>query len=105
MSAAVIPVKLKDPGAVLDYRFRWGPNPSNTTVPYLEDTETITSHTITVDQAGLTVENSEVTSDGKDVVIWLSQGTEGITYLVRCEVVTTLSRTDFRSMYVQIRKK
>lgn len=98
------PRKLKDPEAVLDYRFGWGPDPRSLKAPWLEDTETITSYSVIV-PTGLTEEQSELTPDGKDVVVWLSGGTVGNTYSVECRITTTLSRTDVRRMdiFVQLR--
>jgi len=95
------PRKFKDPTAVLDYVFRWGPDDRATEPPWLEPTETIVTHTMTV-PSGLTKESSEVTPDGKDVLVWLSGGTAGSTYTVACHVVTNLSRTDTRRMSVQV---
>ncbi|AHH20873.1 putative virion-associated phage protein [Nocardia nova SH22a] len=94
--------KVKDPAAVLDYRFQWGRGPFATAPPWLEDTETITSKQITVQPAGLTVEESEITPDGKDVVVWLSGGTVSATYEVACQITTTLSRTDVRRMSIYV---
>ena len=97
--------KPKDPDAVLDYRFRWGPGPFQKTPPWLEDVETITTHDITVSPAGLTVEQSEITPDGKDVVVWLSGGTVSATYEVACQITTTLSRTDVRRMSIYVQER
>ncbi len=101
---ANIPVKIKDPSAVLDYLFGWGPDPRSSRPAWLEDTESITTHTITVPD-GITLEQSEITPDGKDVLVWLSGGTVGTTYPVECHVVTSMSRTDTRRMniFVQLR--
>lgn len=96
------PRKYKDPTAVLDYVFRWGPDDRTTEPPWLEAVETITTHTIVVTPSGLTVEQSEITPDGKDVLIWLSGGTAGITYTVACHVLTILSRADTRRLSVQV---
>jgi hypothetical protein len=98
--------KVKDPNAVLDYLFRWGPSERNKD-PWLADDETIASHTISIDPIGegLDVESSEATNDAKDVVVWLSGGTNTVTYRVVCQIVTSLSRTDVRSMFLEVRKR
>jgi hypothetical protein len=98
--------KVKDPAAVLDYLFRWGPSERNKD-PWLDDGETIVSHNISVDPdgEGLTVEDSEVTNDAKDVLVWLTGGTNTVTYRVVCQIVTSLSRTDVRSMFLEVRKR
>lgn len=92
--------KTKDPAASLDYQFIWGPDPRSNEPPWLEDTETITSHTIVVTPTGLAVEDHEITPDGKNVLVWLASGTLGVTYTVACQITTTLSRTDTRRMSI-----
>ena len=81
---------LKDSDAVLDYVFDWS--------DWLESAETISSHVITVD-TGLT-KDSDSESSGL-VTIWLSGGTAGTDYTVACKIVTSLSRTDERSVLIQ----
>ena len=84
----------KDPSAILDYTFTW--------TDWLESTETISSHTITV-AAGLT-KDSDSESAGV-VTIWLSGGTDGTDYLVACEITTSLSRTEERSRVIKCRNR
>lgn len=105
MMPALFPKKFKDSSAVLDYVFRWGPDDRALEPPWLEAAETITTHTIAVTPAGLTVEQSEITPDGKDVLVWLSGGTVGATYTVACHVLTTLSRADTRRMTVAVQDR
>ena len=81
---------IKDPDAVLDYAFDWEEY-------WLESSETIASHTITV-QTGIT-NDSDSESDGI-VTVWLSGGTAGTTYEVACEIVTTSGRTDERTISI-----
>lgn len=90
---ATSPYFRKDPDAVLDYKFDWS--------SYLETSETISSATITAD-TGITVDSDDITDDSTSVTVWLSGGTVGTEYKVACEVVTSLSRTDERSIYVRI---
>ena len=80
----------KDPDSILDYAFDWS--------DWLESAETISSHVITVD-TGLT-KDSDSESSGL-VTIWLSGGTAGTDYTVACKIVTSLSRTDERSVLIQ----
>lgn len=96
--------KTKDPSAVLPYQFVWGPDPSgrSTDPPWLEDAETIATQSITITPAGLTIEESEITPDGKNVLVWLSGGILGVTYTVACEITTTLSQTDTRRMSIYV---
>ena len=84
----------KDPDAVLDYVFNWS--------AWLENGETISSHTITVG-SGIT-KDSDSESSGI-VTIWLSGGTHGNDYLVECEVVTSMGRTDERSINIRCRER
>lgn len=81
---------IKDPDAVLDYAFDWEEY-------WLGSSETIASHTITV-QTGIT-KDSDSESDGI-VTVWLSGGTAGNTYEVACEIVTTSGRTDERTISI-----
>lgn len=98
------PRKPKDPQAVLDYEFSWGREHGGQP-PWLQPGETIQSDTITISPAGLTLESSDITAGGQSVTVWLSQGTAGTTYTVRCRVVTTASRTDVRSMTVEVENR
>lgn len=77
---------VKDPDAVLDYAFDW--------TDWLEDGETISSHTVTV-ETGLT-KDSDSESSGV-VTVWLSGGTADETYTVACKITTNGGRTDERS--------
>ena len=84
----------KDPDAVLDYNFDWS--------SWLDDTpETISSHTITV-ESGLT-KDSDSESSGI-VTAWLSGGTAGQRYKVECEITTSESRTDERTMIIVVQE-
>ena len=84
----------KDPDAVLDYVFNWS--------DWLEDSETISSHVVTVG-SGIT-KDSDSESSGT-VTIWLSGGTHGSDYLVECEVTTSMGRTDERSINIRCRER
>jgi hypothetical protein len=84
----------KDPDAVLDYSFDWS--------AWLGGAETISSYTIDVD-TGITVD-SDSESSGV-VTVWLSGGSVGTTYAVRCEIVTSDSRTDERTLFVKVRQR
>ena len=82
----------KDPVAVLDYQFDWA-------AWLATDGDTIASHTITAD-SGITVDSSSATVD--TVTVWLSGGSEGVTYTVDCEITTAAGRTDSRKMSVTV---
>lgn len=120
-SAAAVSVPPKDPDSVIDYVWDWRAR-SNTTDPqgtdWLAPGETISSHTVTAD-SGLTVDSSATTSisthDGKGNTIsltdntavraFLSGGTAGLTYTVRCRIVTSAGRTEDRSISVRVDEK
>ena len=96
---------LKDPDAVLDYKFDWraltnGSGDSD----WLGAAETISSHIIDAD-TGITVDSSALSDINTSVTAWLSGGTVGIDYAVRCEIVTSAARTDERTMTIQVRER
>jgi hypothetical protein len=96
---------LKDPDAVLDYKFDWKALTNGTgTSDWLDTTETIASHTIDAD-TGITVASSAATDASTSVTVWLSAGTAGTDYAVRCEIVTSAARTDERTMMIQVRER
>lgn len=84
----------KDPSAVLDYAFDW--------TKWLADGETITAAEVTV-ETGLT-KDSQTLSGGR-VTVWLSGGTENITYEVICHITTSQDRQDYRRFLVEVRNR
>lgn len=98
------PRKPKDPQAVVDFEFAWGRDHAGQP-PWLQPGENIQSETITISPAGLTLEQSDITNAGQSVTVWLSQGADGTDYTVRCRIVTTESRTDVRSMIVEVQNR
>ena len=87
---------IKDPDAVLDFKFDWA--------GWLASGETISARTITPD-AGITVDSSSITDTSTTVTVWLSGGTVSQSYKVTCQIVTSASRTDERTMIVRIRER
>ena len=87
---------IKDPDAVLDYGFDWS--------SWLDTgvSEAISDYTIDAD-TGITVD-SDSESSGV-ITVWLSGGTAGTTYAVRCEIVTDQSRTDERTMIIKVQER
>jgi hypothetical protein len=82
---------LKDPEAVLDWRFDWS--------SWLADGETISTSTMTV-SAGLVLD-----SDGHSATsttAWLSGGTAGAVYSVANRIVTSSARTDERTITIRV---
>ena len=96
---------VKDPDAVLDYKWDWKASTNGTgSSDWLASGETISSHTIDAD-TGITVDSSSLTDTNTSVTVWLSGGTAGTTYAVRCEIVTSSSRTDERTMYILVEQR
>lgn len=86
----------KDPDAVLDYKFDWS--------SWLASGETISTISVAAD-SGLTVDSSSRTDTNTSVTAWLSGGTVGQTYGVRCRVTTSESRTDDRTLNVTVKER
>ena len=96
---------VKDPGAVLDYKFDWKAL-TNLSGPsdWLSSGETISSKTITA-ATGITVDSSSITDTNTSVTVWLSGGTDGTDYTVACKIVTSAGRTDERTMTIVVRNR
>lgn len=97
---------LKDPNAVIHYKFDWAPlENGNGDSNWLDRTsspiESISSHTITA-ETGITVDSSSITDNGTTVTVTLSGGTAGSKYNVTCQVVTSTGQTDERTAIVTV---
>lgn len=86
---------IKDPDAVLDYAFDWSTH-------WLQDGDTIESYEVTA-SSGLT-KDSDSENDGI-VTVWLSGGDVGENYEVSCKIVTSLGRTDARTIKIMVRDR
>lgn len=96
---------VKDPDAVLDWKFDWAASTNGSgSSDWLSSGETIQSHTIDPD-TGITVDSSSQTDTNTSVTVWLSGGTAGTEYLVRCEIVTSASRTDERTIKIKCEER
>ena len=96
---------VKDPDAVLDYKFDWAALTNGTgSSDWLGAAETISAHTIDAD-AGIVVDSSVETDAHTSVTVWLSGGTAGVEYAVRCEIETSGSRTDERTMMIKCEER
>ena len=96
---------VKDPAAVLDYKFDWAALTNGTGASdWLASGETISSHTITA-TTGLTVASSSLTDANTSVTAWLSGGTAWEDYTVTCRIVTSQGRTDERSVTIRVRER
>ena len=95
----------KDPDSVLDYVFDWKALANGRgDRDWLESGETISTRTVTVD-SGITKDSDSITDTNTSVTVWLSGGTAGQNYKVVCRIVTTASRTDERTMIIQVRER
>ena len=96
---------VKDPNAVLDYKFDWA-NTTNggTEADWLAAGETISTRTITA-ASGITVDSSSITDSSTSVTVWLSGGTDGATYTVACLITTSASRTDERTATFRVAER
>ena len=96
---------VKDPGATLDYVIDLKPlthGRAGAKSDYLEADETISTHSVVADN-GITVASS-AESDGA-ITIWLSGGQDKKTYQVTATFTTNKSRTDKRTILVEVRKR
>lgn len=96
---------IKDPSAVLDYKFDWAAETNvSGASDWLADGETISSKTVTASD-GLTVDSSSITDTNTSVTVWLSGGVANTDYTVTCQIVTSANRTDERSINIQCRDR
>ena len=96
---------LKDPDAVLDYKFDWAAlTNGNGNSDWLASGETISTKTVTVD-SGITRDSDALTDTNTSVTIWLSSGTDDVDYEVACKIVTSASRTDERTITIKVRER
>jgi hypothetical protein len=96
---------LKDPNAVLDYKFDWKALTNGTgDTDWLASGETLTTKTVMVD-AGLTKDSDALSDTNTSVTVWLSGGTAGQRYNVACKIVTSANRTDERTISVEVMQR
>jgi hypothetical protein len=94
-----IPLKRKDPNAIIDYDIDWNPVVEGRN-PYLQDDETISTSTwlITEGDDGALILSSASILDGTRTKVFTSGGTVGAIYRITNRIVTSLGRTDDRSI-------
>ena len=99
---------IKDPDAVLDYKFDWAADTNGSDDPYatdwLADGEIISSKVVTV-ASGLTKDSDSLTDSDTSVTVWLSGGTDDTRYSVACKIVTSESRTDERTIIIYVKHR
>ena len=87
---------VKDPDAVLDYKWDWS--------DWLATGETISSHTIPT-VTGITLDSSSITDTNTSVTAWYSSGTALTDYDVTCQIITSDSREDDRTVTLKVRDR
>jgi len=98
-----MPTYEKDPSAVLDYKFDWKPKTNGRGFKdWLTSGETISTITITA-SAGITVDSSSITDSSTTATVWLSGGTANTSYTIACKIVTSASRTDERTITIDVK--
>lgn len=85
---------IKDPDAVLDYQIDWS--------SWLATGETIATSTWTV-STGITKDSDS--NDTTSATIWLSGGTAGTSYTCTNQIVTNQSRTEERTIRIDVRER
>lgn len=95
----------KDPEAVLDFKFDWKSKTNgNGSSDWLAADETIVSHVVTV-PTGIVLDSSVLENASTTVVAWLSSGTAGTTYEIKCNITTSAGRTDERTMSLIVEER
>ncbi len=85
---------VKDPQAVLDYSFDWGPWLSSDTI----------SSSVWVAETGITAQSGDSFTD-TTTTVFIADGTHGQNYLLKNTVVTVGGRTDERTVEIRIRNR
>ena len=85
----------KDPGADLDYGFKWH--------KYLQTAEVVADSSWTITPSGqLASDRDSINSDGDITIIWFQGGVAGANYIATNHITTDLGREDERSMKVHV---
>ena len=95
----------KDPSATLDYQFDWRAKThgvEGAESDWLATSETISSYSVKV-QNGITLDSDN--ESGGAVTVWISGGTAGRDYAVRCRITTSSGRTDDRTLIIRVRNR
>ena len=99
---------VKDPQAVLDYKFDFKPLTHvvyGAASDYLATAETIVSAVVT-GETGITIDSSSITDSSTSVTAWISGGTVGESYKVTCHIHTSVgSRVDDRTIIIRVRQR
>lgn len=95
----------KDPYADDDYSFDWAPLTNGTpggVSDWLQSGEVINTHSIEISPAGLTNEGSSQVNSNTAVQVRLSGGTAGVTYKVKCKIITTATDPRYDARIINV---
>jgi hypothetical protein len=117
---------IKDPDAVLDYKFDWAPLTNGVTGAASDWLDTDDGEIIvatydvtlgtavrvdpacsTTDASTLVIDSDSRTDTNTSVTVWLSAGTAGWDYPVICHIVTdnATPREDDRTVWIKVRER
>ena len=101
---------IKDPHAVLDWKFDWKPlTNGNGNSDWLATAETIVTATFTITPSvavtGLIKDSQSLTDTSTSASLWLSSGSDHVDYTVACKIVTSAGRTDERTITICVRNR
>lgn len=85
---------IKDPDAVLDYRWSWS--------SWLQEGETISGSEV-IAPDGITVDSDE--HDEDSATVWLSGGTAELSYPIVNRITTSQGRVDDRTIQIVVRER
>lgn len=89
----------------LDFLFDWaGKEHGSWSEDWLQPGEIIVSHQVTV-PTGITKDSDQLSADQKSVIVWLSGGTDCMSYDIACRITTNNGRTEERVGRVKVRLK
>jgi len=100
-------VKIKDPSAILDYKWDFKPLThlvDGAASDYLDTAETIVTATVTA-STGIVIDSSSITDSSTSVSAWISGGTDTTEYTIVCRIVTSSGRTDERSLVIRVTQR
>jgi len=87
---------VKDPDAVLDYSFDWG--------PWL-GSDTLATSSWAIDDSGLSIVPASESFDDTITAVFLTGGAVGENYVLKNSITTNGSREDDRSVEIKIRQR
>ena len=86
--------KLKDPDAVLNYKFKWD--------DWLDNGDTIQSAVITA-ESGITNVGDSIVDTNTAVAVQISGGTDGVAYTLACKITASPSgQIDERTINIAV---